>query len=65
MNTKTVFSVQYNGNRYQVRETRCSSTFVKYDILQNRRVVISDKYLTKRTAILMLCDSIRRQVVML
>ena len=41
MNTKTILSAQYEGNRYQLIEVGYSSQFVTYNILQNRRVVKS------------------------
>lgn len=64
MNTKTVFSVQYDGSRYQVREKRYSSNYVIYDVLQDRRVLISgDKFITKRTAILELLQILRLKII--
>lgn len=63
MNTKTVFSIQYNGNRYQVREIRYSINYVRYDILQNRRVINSSRFLTKRSAILELLQLVGRNVI--
>lgn len=62
MNTKTIFSVQYNGSRYQVREIS-SGSYARYDILQDRRVVKSGKFLTKRTAILELLQILRLNVI--
>lgn len=41
MNTKTIFSAQYMGHRYQLKEIIISSQFVTYSILQDRRVVKS------------------------
>ena len=63
MNTKTIFSIQYNGIRYQVREIRYSSNYVRYDILQNRQVVNSSRFLTKRSAILELLQLVRLNVI--
>ncbi len=63
MNTKTVFSVQYDGSRYQVREIRYSSSYVRYDVLQDRRVINSGQFLTKRTAILELLQILRLKVI--
>lgn len=63
MNTKTIFSIQYNGSRYQVREIRYSSYIDRYDILQDRRVVKSSRYFTKKTAILGLLDLVRLNVI--
>lgn len=63
MNTKTVFSIQYNGIRYQVREIRYSSNYVRYDILQNRRVVNMSGFFTKRSAILELLQLVRMNVI--
>ena len=63
MNTKTVFSVQYDGSRYQVREIRYSSSVVKYDMLQDRRVIKECQYFTKRTAILELLQILRLKVI--
>lgn len=63
MKTKTVFSVQYDGSRYQVRETRYSSSFVRYDILQDRRVIKSDRFFTERSAILDLLQILRLKVI--
>lgn len=63
MNTKTVFSIQYNGIRYQVREIRYSSNYVRYDILQNRQVVNSSRFLTKRSAILELLQLVRLNII--
>lgn len=63
MNTKTVFSIQYNGSRYQVRELSYSSSYVRYDILQDRRVINSSRFLTKRTAILELLQMVRLNVI--
>lgn len=63
MNTKTVFSIQYNGIRYQVREIRYSSDYVRYDILQNRQVVNSSRFLTKRSAILELLQLVRLNII--
>lgn len=63
MNTKTVFSIQYNGIHYQVREIRYSGNYVRYDILQDRHVVNSSRYLTKRSAILELLQLVRLNVL--
>lgn len=63
MNTKTVFSIQYNGSRYQVRELSYSRNYVRYDILQDRRVINSSRFLTKRTAILELLQMVRLNVI--
>ena len=63
MNTKTIFSIQYNGSRYQVRELSYSSYYVRYDILQDRRVIKSSRYLSKRTAILELLQMVRLNVI--
>lgn len=63
MNTKTIFSIQYNGIRYQVREIRYSSNYVRYDILQNRQVVNSSRFLTKRSAILELLQLVRMNII--
>lgn len=63
MNTKTVFSIQYNGSRYQVRELSYSSYYVRYDILQDRRVLNNSRYLTKRAAILELLQIVRLAVI--
>ena len=63
MNTKTVFSIQYNGIRYQVREIRYSSDYVRYDILQNRCVVNSSRFLTKKSAVLELLQLVRLNVI--
>lgn len=63
MNTKTIFSIQYNGIRYQVREISYSSGYVRYDILQNRRVVKSSQFLTKRSAILELLQLVRLNII--
>lgn len=63
MNTKTVFSIQYNGSRYQVRELSYSSSYVRYDMLQDRRVINSSRFLTKRTAILELLQIVRLNVI--
>lgn len=63
MNTKTIFSVQYNGSRYQVREMSYSSNYARYDILQDRRVVKSGKFLSKRPAILELLQILRLNVI--
>lgn len=63
MNTKTIFSIQYNGIRYQVREIRYSSNYVRYDILQNRHVVNSSQFLTKRSAVLELLQLVRMNVI--
>lgn len=63
MNTKTVFSIQYNGSRYQVREIRYSSAYVRFDILQDRRVINASRFLTKRTAILELLQLVRLKVI--
>lgn len=63
MNTKTVFSIQYNGSRYQVRELSYSSYYVRYDMLQDRRVINSSRFLTKRTAILELLQIVRLNVI--
>ena len=64
MNTKTIFSIQYNGSRYQVREIRYSGNIVRYDILQDRRVVESSKYYTMKTAILGLLQMVRLKVIL-
>ena len=63
MNTKTVFSIQYNGSRYQVREIRYFSNYVKFDMLQDRRVINTSRFLTKRTAILELLQLVRLKVI--
>lgn len=63
MNTKTIFSVQYNGSRYQVREIRYSSNYVRYDMLQDRRVINSGRFLSKRSAILELLQILRLAVI--
>lgn len=63
MNTKTIFSIQYNGNRYQVRELRYSSNYVRYDILQNRQVLNNSRFLSKRGAILELLQMVRLNVI--
>lgn len=63
MNTKTIFSVQYNGSRYQVREISYSSNYVRYDMLQDRRVINSGRFLTKRCAILELLQILRLNVI--
>ena len=63
MNTKTIFSVQYNGSRYQVREISYSSYFVRYDILQDRRVIKSGKFWSRRSAILELLQILRLNVI--
>lgn len=63
MNTKTIFSIQYNGIRYQVREIRYSGNYVRYDILQNRRVVNMSRFLTKQSAILELLQLVRMNVI--
>lgn len=63
MNTKTIFSVQYNGSRYQVREIGYSSNYVRYDILQDRRLIKSGRYWTKRSAILELLQILRLAVI--
>lgn len=63
MNTKTVFSIQYNGSRYQVRELSYSRSYVRYDMLQDRRVINSSRYLTKRTAILELLQIVRLNII--
>lgn len=63
MNTKTVFSVQYDGSRFQVREMRYTSSIVGYDILQDRRVIKSSRYFTKRSAILELLHILRLSVI--
>lgn len=64
MNTKTIFSIQYDGSRYQVREIRYASTYVKYNILQDRRVLNSSRFLTRRGAILELLQLVRLKVVL-
>lgn len=63
MNTKTVFSIQYNGSRYQVRELSYSSNYVRYDMLQDRRVINSSRFLSKHTAILELLQIVRLAVI--
>lgn len=56
--------MQYNGSRYQVREISYdSSYFVRYDILQDRRIIKSSKYFTKRCAILELLQILRLAVI--
>lgn len=62
MNTKTIFSVQYNGSRYQVREIS-SGSYARYDILQDRRIIKNSKYFTRRTAILELLQILRLDVI--
>lgn len=65
MNTKTVFSVQYNGSRYQVRKISIDfSSYVTFDILQDRRV-IKAKYYSERSAILELLQIIRLKIIQL
>lgn len=63
MNTNTVFSVQYNGSRYQVREIRYSSGYVGYDMLQDRRVMNSGRFMTKQNAILEMLHILRLKVI--
>ena len=63
MNTSTVFSIQFDGHRYQVRELRYSSTFVVYDILQDRRVIKRSRFFTKRSAILELLQIVRLLII--
>lgn len=63
MNTKTIFSIQYNGSRYQVREIRYSSTYVRFDILQDRRVIKKSRFFTKRTAIWELLQLVRFNIL--
>lgn len=63
MNTKTIFSIQYNGSRYQVREIRYSSNYVRYDMLQDRHVLKSSRFLSRRGAILDLLDRVRLNVI--
>lgn len=63
MNTKTIFSIQYGGSRYQVREISYSSCIVRYDILQDRRVLKSSPYFTKRSAVLELLQLVRLNVI--
>lgn len=63
MNTKTIFSIQYAGSRYQVREFSYSSSYVKYDILQDRRVLNSSRFLSRRGAILELLQLVRLNVI--
>lgn len=63
MKTETIFSAQYNGARYQVRKISIDSgEFVKYDILQDRRVLRKVFY-TKRAAILDLLYYLIKEVV--
>lgn len=54
MKTETIFSAQYNGARYQVRRISTDSgEFVKYDILQDRRL-LRKFFFSKNKAILKL-----------
>lgn len=61
MNSKTIVSVSYKGDRYKVRKVFYSSEFVKFDILQNRRIV-KGCLLTERSAILELLNILRIRV---
>lgn len=63
MNTKTIFSIQFDGSRYQVRESRYSSNVVIYDILQDRRVLKRSRFFTKRGAILELLQIVRLSII--
>lgn len=62
MNTKTIVSISYKGDRYQVRKLSYSSYFVKFDILQNRRVIKSN-LMTERSAIMELLNILRFRVI--
>lgn len=43
MSKKTIISLQFDGHRFQVTEERFEwSTHVKYDVLQDRRVLRSN-----------------------
>lgn len=63
MTTKTVFFIQYDGSRYQVRATQYGSGYATYDILQDRRVLMHSKYYTRKNAILELLQIVRLKVI--
>lgn len=62
MNTKTIVSISFKGDRYKLRKLSYSSYFVKFDILQNRRV-IKFNLMTERSAIIVLLDILRARVI--
>lgn len=63
MATKTIFSIQYDGSRYQVRATQYGSGHATYDILQDRRVLNSGKYYSRKAAMLELLQIVRLKVI--
>lgn len=63
MKTKTIFSIQYNGIRYQVRELSYSSIVVRYDILQDRHVINTSRFFTKRSAVIELLQLVRFDII--
>ncbi len=62
MNTKTIFSAQYEGNRFQLIEVGYSSQFVTYSILQNRRVIKS-RLIGRRCAMLEFNNVLRLKII--
>lgn len=58
MSKKTIISLQFGGHRFQVVEERFDCcTYVRYDVLQDRRVLRSNT--TKIDAAYKLIDIIR------
>lgn len=62
MNTKTIISVSWNRHRIQLIKRNCSSNFVTFDILQDRRVIKSDM-ITEKSAIWELLGYLRNKVI--
>lgn len=62
MSSKTIISLRFKGRRYQVVEYRHDwFAFVRYDILQDRRIIHSN--CTIATAVYELFDILRREFI--